>query len=95
MARGLFWQGVDKGELMIPTWFYALAALAAISILILPLVFLGAWCKRLSSRVRLLEAAARRACVERISIPDPITDPALDITLPRFIGSPYPSRRGP
>ena len=80
---------------MIPNWLYVLAAVVSMSILVLPVLILGGWCRRLSGRVRLLEDAVRRACVERISVPEEIADPTLDITMPRFIGSPFPSRRAP
>ena len=80
---------------MTQSWLCGLGPLAGLLILILLIVLIGVWCRRLNRRVRLLEVAARHSHAERVAIPEPLEDPAIDVTLPRFIGSPYPSRRGP
>ena len=63
---------------------------AALSLVIPGLLIVMLWARRISRRLRSLEAALRD---DRQAIPQPIPDFDLDITLPRFIGSPQPPRR--
>jgi hypothetical protein len=51
----------------------------------------GVWCWRLSRRLHCMERWTNKA-----AIPEPVFDPqTTNQALPRFIGSPFPSRRGP